>query len=307
MKKISIIGCGNIGSRHLQAISKIKEPLEVHIVEPNEESVKIAQARLKQDVSNMLNHQYVWHRNVEELNHKSDITIIATSAKNRVEVIKKLLEQEHVKFLVEKIVCQSSKEYKELIEEMKKFNAEGWINTPRRYFSSYKKIKEIISQDTPIEMKIEGSNFGLGTNAIHFIDLFAWFVKDYKIQLNGDLLEEEILENKRGADFMEFLGIIQGISNKSNIKIKSMKNDGIPVRISIKNPKHQLIIDESSQKIEDILNSDMLSDNQKEKLKLYYIDGLSLAKIGKKYGVTREAIRQNLLKGMENIRELCLR
>jgi hypothetical protein len=253
MKEITIVGCGNIGSRHLQAVSKIEDALEIHIVEPNDISKKIAQERLEQNTSN---HEYIWHNDIKEMNQKSDITIIATSAINRVQIIKELLKLDHKKFLIEKIVCQSIEEYKELIKELKKFNSIGWVNTPRRYFSSYKIIQNMISKNEPIEMKITGTNFGLGTNAIHFIDLFAWFVKDFKIKLDGSLLDDEILENKRGANYLEFLGIIQGISNKSHLKIESTKKDGVPVKIEIKNAKHQLIIDENKQEIQDLLNPD---------------------------------------------------
>ena len=42
MKEITIVGCGNIGSRHLQAVSKIEDALEIHIVEPNDISKKNA-------------------------------------------------------------------------------------------------------------------------------------------------------------------------------------------------------------------------------------------------------------------------
>ena len=33
---------------------------------------------------------------------------------------------------------------------------------------------------------------------------------------------------------------------------------------------------------------------QKEKMSMHYIEGQSLAEIGRKYGVTREAIRQTI-------------
>lgn len=58
-----------------------------------------------------------------------------------------------------------------------------------------------------------------------------------------------------------------------------------------------------SELLRNIFNSNILSDTQKEKLKLYYIEGLSLAKIGKKYGVTREAIRQNIKNSISKIQE----
>jgi pyrroline-5-carboxylate reductase len=38
MKKIALIGCGNIGSRHLQALAKSSFNCEITIVEPNSEA-----------------------------------------------------------------------------------------------------------------------------------------------------------------------------------------------------------------------------------------------------------------------------
>jgi RNA polymerase sigma factor (sigma-70 family) len=58
-----------------------------------------------------------------------------------------------------------------------------------------------------------------------------------------------------------------------------------------------------SQLVRDIFASDILTDNQKDKLRMYYIEGLSLAKIGEAYGVTREAIRQNIKNSINKIQE----
>lgn len=50
--------------------------------------------------------------------------------------------------------------------------------------------------------------------------------------------------------------------------------------------------------IDTLLTSDILSDKQKEQIKLYYFENLTLNEIGKIYGVTREAIRQNIKKAI---------
>ena len=55
--------------------------------------------------------------------------------------------------------------------------------------------------------------------------------------------------------------------------------------------------------VNDIFESGILSESQKDKLKLYYFENLSLAKIGKRYGVTREAIRQNMKVSIKKIQE----
>jgi RNA polymerase sigma factor (sigma-70 family) len=69
----------------------------------------------------------------------------------------------------------------------------------------------------------------------------------------------------------------------------------------------EIMIDEESEVIqkeciEKILSSNLLSDKQKEHINLYYFENMTLADIGKRYGVTREAIRQSLLKGINQIK-----
>lgn len=113
-----------------------------------------------------------------------------------------------------------------------------------------------------------------------------WAIQTYiKKYLKGKPL---YLNNILGSDDdMSFADILEDTNQKE------------PVEYIIENEKTNL----ESQLVKDIFDSDMLSDNQKEKLKLYYIDGLSLAKIGKKYGVTREAIRQNIKNSITKIQE----
>lgn len=57
-----------------------------------------------------------------------------------------------------------------------------------------------------------------------------------------------------------------------------------------------------SKYINDILTSEILSDKQKDQIHEYYFNDKTLLEIGKKYGVTREAIRQNIQKGLNKIR-----
>jgi RNA polymerase sigma factor (sigma-70 family) len=56
--------------------------------------------------------------------------------------------------------------------------------------------------------------------------------------------------------------------------------------------------------IDNILSIDYLSDRQKDYIKLYYFENYTFEKIGKKYGITREAVRQGLNKALELIRSL---
>jgi RNA polymerase sigma factor (sigma-70 family) len=55
--------------------------------------------------------------------------------------------------------------------------------------------------------------------------------------------------------------------------------------------------------IDNLLSLECLSDRQKDYIKLYYFEDHTFDKIGKKYGITREAVRQGLNKALNIIRE----
>ena len=58
--------------------------------------------------------------------------------------------------------------------------------------------------------------------------------------------------------------------------------------------------------VNNILSEDnsILSNRQKQCLKLYYINGLTFAEIGKRFTITREAVRQNIKKSIEKIKNI---
>ena len=56
--------------------------------------------------------------------------------------------------------------------------------------------------------------------------------------------------------------------------------------------------------VNELLNSDILTDKQKDHIKLYFLENYTLEKIGEKYDVTREAIRQSIKSSIKKIREL---
>lgn len=109
------------------------------------------------------------------------------------------------------------------------------------------------------------------------------------------------------------------ISNKykkknqySKLSIDSMSKDelntyasNIPDR-SISDPYEIISSKEESdnlkQDIQKLLDSNILSDKQRNQIYKYYFENKTLVEIGKEYGVTREAIRQNIQKGLNKIK-----
>jgi hypothetical protein len=60
----------------------------------------------------------------------------------------------------------------------------------------------------------------------------------------------------------------------------------------------------SEELIQEILGSEILSHKQKDHIRMYYFENQTLEKIGEKYGVTREAIRQSIKTAITKIRSL---
>lgn len=61
--------------------------------------------------------------------------------------------------------------------------------------------------------------------------------------------------------------------------------------------------EELSKLIESLLSLDCLTPRQKDYIKLYYFESYTFEKIGQKYGITREAVRQGLNKAINMIKE----
>ena len=70
-----------------------------------------------------------------------------------------------------------------------------------------------------------------------------------------------------------------------------------------KSPLDSIIEQETADQIklniDTLLSSNLISDKQKEQIRMYYFEGFTLSKIGKHFGVSREAIRQSIKRAID--------
>lgn len=101
-------------------------------------------------------------------------------------------------------------------------------------------------------------------------------------------------------------------AQKATISIDQSHNDDIHVR-DIISSNNLSIVEEVSQKeeslllktdIQSLLNSGILSDRQVEYIKMYFFEEMTLEQIGKRFNITREAVRQGLNKAYATLREI---
>lgn len=82
VKKIMVIGCGGIGSRHLEALCKISIPIKLFAIDPNEKSLhtagKIASKVIQNNNIKSINFLKEFPKDIDEI----DLCILATSSRS---------------------------------------------------------------------------------------------------------------------------------------------------------------------------------------------------------------------------------
>jgi hypothetical protein len=218
MKTITIIGAGQLGSRHLQALAAIKEAITIQVVDASEDALKTAAIRFN-EVSAAFTGEISYHTSLSELKKEIAVAIVATNSKVRRAVVEELTAHSNVKNLIlEKFLFPVAADYS-VIEKLitdKKVNT--WVNCPRRMMSFYQQLQQELKG--PIHFSMIGSAWGLGCNGIHFLDLFAFLTKTTTITLSHQLIDKKIIESKRPG-YVEFTGTITGYAGASTFHITS--------------------------------------------------------------------------------------
>lgn len=209
---ISLIGCGDVGSRHLQAILKLGGPLRIQVVEREQAAMEKARLRAA-EVALPTEATIEWYETPEAL-APADLTIVATLAVGRADLISRLLDRGDRRFLLEKVVFQSAEEFSRILDAFAHHGAKGWVNCPRRYYPFYVQLHEELQGTAPVIVQVSAGNRGLGCNAIHYVDLFEYLTGRLPVSIDGALLLDGVQSNRRSAELVEFSGTLSGVTTE---------------------------------------------------------------------------------------------
>lgn len=246
MRKIAVIGAGQIGSRHLQALGEIDIPISIEVVNPNTGALLMAEERFEEVPFNKNISSISYFDDLNELSPQIDLCIIATKADVRADVIKELSAHKRIRYLIlEKVLFQNIKDFDLVSEILKSAEIHTWVNCPRRTYPIYKWIKGFFQPGEKISVRVEAQDMGLCCNSIHFIDLLSFItgLTDIEIDITG--IEKTVFESKRKG-FIEFYGILQGAqSNGSNIIVTSRNKMPSLIKIMIFGERVKVFINET--------------------------------------------------------------
>ena len=249
MYKIALIGVGQIGSRHLQALAQTKIPIFVEVVSRSLQSLVKAKERFDKIQNTGFFKSVKYFQTIKSLSNSIDIAIITTNADVRKKVVEELIQYKKTRFLIlEKVVFQSIQDFEDIIELLKINQVKAWVNCPRRMYKFYQEVQKHIGNGEQIIYNIRGGNWGMGCNSIHFIDLISFISGETDFSITSSDLDTEILTSKREG-FLEFTGAIHGISsNGSKFSLISYKEPNAPCVIKISGDTSRYIIFESDGK-----------------------------------------------------------
>lgn len=234
MINVLVVGFGGMGCRHAQSLLSDPDiPCRIVSVEPNTEKYQLGLQRIGSTEEQIKNYMAV-----DDVPHQIDVAIIATTSGPRFAVTKQLIEKGVKYFLLEKIVFQSEAQFEEISALLEQHGAVAYCNFVNRYFDNYNFIRNYISQNRnpayKVKMDVTGGEFGVGCNAIHYIDLFCFLTSSNDTTILSANLKELESGNKRGKEYTEFSGTLfaqNSIGDTINITSFHDFNEGIVTTI----------------------------------------------------------------------------
>jgi len=144
MINIAIIGAGQLGSRHLQALASLKQNVFIQVIDSSVDSLKTAEIRFK-EVSAPFNGLISFHTEITALKKNIEIAIIATSSKVRRTVVEQLVANSKVQHLIlEKFLFVKEEDYDAVDKLLDTHHIKTWVNCPRRMMPFYQELLQFL-------------------------------------------------------------------------------------------------------------------------------------------------------------------
>jgi hypothetical protein len=236
-KKIAVIGAGQLGSRHLQGLARIDRALDIFIVDPSADSIRVALERF--DAVALDNGTNVTAlADVGQLPARLDVVIVATAAHVRLSVLETLLRHCAVeKLLLEKVLFQDLAQYAAAEALLGPLCANTWVNCAQRLWPFFIALRNRFHNDANLELVITGSNWGLGCNAVHNTDIAEFLWDGAKTQRAS--LDAQVIDSKR-AGFKEFTGeLVTDVAGGGRLRQQSWASGEAPFCVTVFHPQLQ--------------------------------------------------------------------
>jgi len=234
MINIAIIGCGQIGSRHLQALSKIENGALIVLIDSSPARIQTSLKRFYEVVTqDQLQKFQIIIRDINNIECDIDVAIIASTSSTRSESTKKLLSCTKVKYIIfEKFLFQDRVDYKEIQNLLKLKKIKSWVNQWMSSSIAFNEMNDWFENDLQ-EIKVDGKNWGMCCNSVHYLEYLDYISSRQGLIISDSNIDNAVLKSKRDG-YYELTGTLT-VKSKSGIKMtltsQNLKNNNDDIYI----------------------------------------------------------------------------
>ena len=215
-----VLGCGGIGRRHVEAISRYSQYASIIIIEPYVDASEIKGWCRSCGITD---DRLILEKKLHIFNEKFESIVIATSARERCHVLKELRDREILcKLLVlEKVLFQSESDgviganLANLIGE--KILVNEWVY---RFF-----MRNFIFQDQIQSMVVYGARIGIACNAVHFIGAFMRLTDYLHCDIDHLSFQTDTIYQTKRHGFLDICGKLSFNRGKSSFSMTSVDRE----------------------------------------------------------------------------------
>ena len=246
---VALIGCGNIGFRHLQAITSGAEPATVTVVEPNVAAHERINEYIEQEAGSS-SKDVVLVTEMPESPRAFDLVVVATTTDTRRAVVDALLDRHQVKVLIlEKVLFPRVADLEEIGKRLENLGVTTFVNCGRRTFPGYKAIREEFHEGGVRSISVRGNGFGLASGAVHCLDLAEFLTGAEVSTVSAARLDPGYVPSKRAGCVEVFGTLTAQLSDGSSLVIECRDADPMVIEYVIEGPRHVVRVDELAQTV----------------------------------------------------------
>ncbi|MBI4370280.1 MAG: Gfo/Idh/MocA family oxidoreductase [Elusimicrobia bacterium] len=243
MKRVLLIGCGQLGSRHLQAAASLPGIDEIELVDPRQPAIDQALSHLK-ELPSPIKAKVKSFTSLDQATPGGDLCIVATLADHRPQAIRQAADDlGYRSFLAEKLLAQSVSEYEALLVYSRARQLSIWVDLNYRAYEFYRKLKQTLAGEPFIFTATAGAQ-GLANNGIHSADLFLFLDGSDDIGPVGSFVYPGLLSSKRGSHIFDLSGTLHGATPRGSQFILSYFKEGnASEHVNIVSSRYRAIVD----------------------------------------------------------------
>jgi predicted dehydrogenase len=241
---VLVIGAGQLGSRHLQGLARCRRPLEIFVCDSSGASLARAKARWAEVAAGAERHTVAFSDQLGAAPRRLDLVIVATGASGRAALLQQIAQHGEVgAWVLEKVLAQSGEELDAMLSLLGR-HERVWVNTPRRIMAWHGELRRATSLRSPTFATVTGGDWGLACNAVHFLDLLAWWSGESLIGVNADDLAPGWHESKRPG-YWEVHGTLRARYSGGSECVLTCGGSPAAVSLMLRAPQREWTIRES--------------------------------------------------------------